>query len=104
MKHCPHCGGQLPTSEELPTLTLEDRFWFGKCKGKTLREVLATDPQYLFWAIQKVDDFNVTPELRATARRAAGEQTLNQALKPYYGTSPHDDIDWDRDLNDDPPF
>lgn len=107
MKHCPHCGGELPVVDTKPKLTLDDRFWFGKYNGELIRKILADDPQYLFWAIQKVDDFNVSDELRADARRAAGNQKAkNHYPRPTYSQHHSDyDCDWgDEYLSDDVPF
>ena len=52
------CGGWVlldiqgePTQENLKLLELEDQFDFGKYKGKTIKEVIELDWQYVKWAV-----------------------------------------------------
>jgi hypothetical protein len=49
------------------SLTWESRFWFGKHRGKTLREVLDSDPDYLIWAHKTVEGFVLDEEILEAA-------------------------------------
>lgn len=41
-----------------------DRFTFGKFKGKSISEVIDTDPHYVEWAVNNVDWFDIDDEQR----------------------------------------
>ena len=52
------CGGWVlleikgqPTADDVKLLGLDDEIGFGKYKGKTIREVIDTDWQYIKWAV-----------------------------------------------------
>lgn len=44
---------------------------FGKHKGRSVEDVLADDPQYLLWALENVDSFEVDAALQDAIERAA---------------------------------
>lgn len=42
--------------------TLQSVFDFGKYRGKTVLEVIRTDPSYVEWCILEVENFRMRPE------------------------------------------
>lgn len=84
MPHCPNCGEDLSgwpitetefqaRSQEEADLELElsQLMTFGKYRNWRLELVLRTHPQYIVWAAENVDHFNVSPALLAEARNKA---------------------------------
>ena len=41
---------------------LEEKLPFGKHKGKTIRQILQSDPNYLLWCAEKLDRFAMSEE------------------------------------------
>lgn len=75
---CPQCGNFikfLPYKE--PTL------YFGKYKGKTVREVADIDKEYLIWLIQKHNTRNARNKFKITRRirEAINEILTTKAIK-----------------------
>jgi hypothetical protein len=44
---------------------------FGKHKGRTVEDVMAEDPYYLFWCLENVESFEVDDALQDAITRAA---------------------------------
>ena len=38
------------------------QFWFGKHQGKSIREMILTNKQYVQWCIENIKDFTLTAE------------------------------------------
>lgn len=68
-------------------ITYKYVFTFGKHKGKTVKEVMETDPSYLLWADENVDGFKLSDYLRDKAEE---ELAAENDWEPSWG-----------DLNDD---
>ena len=43
---------------------INNKFQFGKYKGKTLLYVLDNNPQYIIWCINNIKDFNINDKLK----------------------------------------
>lgn len=44
-------------------LKLKDKFPFGKYKDKTLNEVIETNPSYVQWCLDNVNDFSLDKDV-----------------------------------------
>ena len=60
------------------------KFWYTKKNGKTIEEIIDTDPQWLCWAIKEFQ--NLTPKqaeyfFKRTGKRL--KQTYIQNVEPY---------------------
>lgn len=51
--------------------TMDDVFDFGKYKGQTIGDITTLDPDYIFWAMEKVQWFKVTANVLRAAEKAA---------------------------------
>ncbi|MCM1219655.1 MAG: hypothetical protein NC548_34680 [Lachnospiraceae bacterium] len=52
----------------------DDKFTFGKFKGKTVLEVIETDPRYVAWAIKNVEWFDIDDELKERLKESMSKQ------------------------------
>lgn len=48
---------------DYPILGMRDELRFGKHKGETIENVLESDPSWLRWALENLEDFVVTDEV-----------------------------------------
>lgn len=55
-----------------------DRLPFGKYRGRTVRDIMNNDPQYLWWVIENMIDFRIADELHDEIERDALE--LNETF------------------------
>jgi len=44
---------------------LSDKVKFGKHRGKSVEDIISSDPQWLFWAVENVDDFDIDKDAEA---------------------------------------
>jgi len=66
------------TKIRFPLLTLSDKMRFGKHRGKTIKQIVDSDPSYLDWAEENVEGFILTLDARAARDRAL---LLNRSSK-----------------------
>ena len=48
---------------------LAERFDFGKYRNKSIREVIAEDPEYIAWCIENVDNFELNNQAYAEFKK-----------------------------------
>lgn len=65
---------------------LDDVLSFGRYKGRTIREMLEEDPNYLTWAHTKIGWFKLEPDVMEAAVAAA-----LQSQNDYYDA---DELGW----------
>jgi hypothetical protein len=53
----------------MSTLGWSDEFPFGKYRGMTVQEVASFNPRYLQWAVNNLENFDLTPEARKLGQR-----------------------------------
>lgn len=93
---CPNCGHQLTETLEpanSPAMTIDENFVFdfGKNRGMTVKQLIVSNPSYLFWVNRNIDYLEVPDEILAQCN-----------VKP--NRSPQPLSPWDEDLDDDIPF
>lgn len=109
MHSCPHCGSPLDAVPLDPHTDWPDNpegeefdsgyvFHFGKYAGQKLESVMGTNPQYLLWAHNNVDHFNLSPHLLEEASKAARTQSPPRRSAPPRYFNHHDD-DFDDDYH-----
>ncbi len=81
VKHTPsaHTGKLLGWNDAIP---------FGKFKGLLVREVAQFNPQYLAWAVNNLEHFNLTDEARKLGQRELNnhrEQSMQRQNGWAYG-------------------
>lgn len=54
-------------------VTQDTVLWFGKYRGKTAKELLRLNPQYLQWASSTIPDFELEEGLEETVIEAVSE-------------------------------
>ena len=105
MSNCPHCGQPMPVAapaakaEAPKKLQMHSIFWFGKYRDETIQHVLGLNPQYLIWAQENVENFDLDQEILDKAtRRAESEREARRIGNSYnrsWGSDRYDDLDDD---------
>lgn len=72
---------------------LTDTLTFGKHKGQTVQEVVRINPNYLTWAINNIEWFDLDAEARKSGQRAIDARFMRLAYPPS----------WFRQFDDDSP-
>lgn len=64
----------------------EDKFSFGKYKGKTLQEVLSDNCDYVWWCLQNIEYFTVEPEVEKVVEKHHEERERRKIIEreAYY--------------------
>lgn len=70
----------------------EDKFTFGKHKGKFVSDVIESDPQYVNWALNNVEWFNLDDALRNKLSKALGKVSRKRTYMPFENCSEDGEI------------
>lgn len=104
---CPHCG--LPLNEEgydpyanpfpkdPPGVThgMDDRLTFGKHSGKTVRQIIHENPDYIGWMNENVERVTFSNEVLMRAQQEAEwEKNRRFRKRPSRGYDWDDETDW----------
>lgn len=73
---------------------LESILTFGKYKGKTIQDVLSTNPSYLIWAHDTISWFKLKEEIYDEAVDASYKEKMNYYIENFdWGVDPYDFMD-----------
>jgi hypothetical protein len=69
---------------------LQDVMTFGQYKGSTIEDVIFSDPNYLRWALKKLDWFDMDAEARSALDESQDAERLDEKYSDWMG-DPYND-------------
>lgn len=70
----------------------EGKFTFGKHKGKFVSDVIKNDPQYVKWALDNVEWFNLDDDFKDKLSQALGKVQPKRTYMPFENCSEDGEI------------